>query len=122
MRKGKKITGGRYHKPRKKKFFEKTRQERTVFVGETRKKKIRERGGSVRTTLALENHANVKTAKGVKRVEITNVLDTPQNTFLARQNRIAKSVIIETPLGKARITNRPSREGSVNAVLIEEKE
>ena len=55
-----------------------------------------------------------------KKVEIKNVIETPQNRFLSRQNRLAKGVIIETSAGKARITNRPSREGCVNAVLIKD--
>ena len=32
-----------------------------------------------------------------------------------------KGAIIETSAGKARITNRPSQEGQINAVLIEVK-
>ena len=37
----------------------------------------------------------------------------------ARQNVLIKSAIIDTDIGKAKITNRPSQEGSVEAVLIE---
>ena len=54
----------------------------------------------------------------MKKAEIKNVAETPQNRFLARQNRIMKGVLIETTLGKARITNRPTREGHINAVLL----
>ena len=55
------------------------------------------------------------------RVKGKMLIETPQNRFLARQNRLLKSAIIETPLGKARITNRPSQEGQVNAVLLEDQ-
>lgn len=119
MNKGRKITGGKYHADRKKKHYEKTGQEKQVFLEETKKKTIRGMGGNVRTILARENSANIATPKGIKRAEITNVLETPQNTFLARQNRLAKGVIIETSLGKARVTNRPTKEGNVNAILLE---
>jgi small subunit ribosomal protein S8e len=58
-------------------------------------------------------------AKGKsKKVSIKNVLETPANTFLARQNILIKGAIIETELGKAKITNRPSQEGNVQAILI----
>ena len=78
-------------------------------------------GGKRKTILLKTEEANISNGKEIKKVEIKNVLETPQNKFLARQNRLMKGVIIETSLGKARITNRPSREGSVNAVLVEEK-
>ena len=52
-------------------------------------------------------------------VEIKNVLETPSNRFLARQNIITKGTILETELGKVRVTNRPSQEGVINGILIE---
>jgi len=121
MRKGRKITGGKYHKQRKKKLYEKQNQERVVTLGETKRKQIRVRGGSIKTVLLKTSVANVLIGKKVQKAEIINVEETPQNTFLARQNRLLKGAIILTSLGKARITNRPSQEGYVNAVLIEEK-
>ena len=74
----------------------------------------------MKTTLLSTNEANVFVDGKIKKAEIKNVLETPQNFFLARQNKLAKGAIIETSLGKARITNRPSQEGMVNAVLINE--
>ena len=77
----------------------------------------------LRLFLLTSNIANVyikKTGKS-KKSKITNVLETPSNKFLARQNIIVKGAIIETDSGKARVTNRPSQEGSIQAVLLEEK-
>ncbi len=73
----------------------------------------------MKTVLLNADNCNLKTSKGIKKVKIKNVLETPQNPFLARQNRLMKGAIIETSEGKARITNRPTQEGCVNAVLIE---
>ena len=122
MRTGKKITGGIYHKQRKKKKHELPGQPRVVKLGEEKKKEIRGRGGNVRVVLLSTNIANVYNRKTGKceKVKIKNVLETPPNRFLARQNVLVKSGIIETEKGKAKITNRPSQEGCVNAVLIEE--
>ncbi len=116
---GRKITGGKYHRQRKKKLYEKKNQERIVVLGETKRKQIRVRGGRIKTILLKTNMANILVKGKAQKSEIKNVVETPQNKFLARQNRLVKSAIIETSLGKAKITNRPSQEGQVNAILIE---
>ena len=121
MNKGKKITGGRYHKLRKKKKYELSRQTRVVKLGKEKKKKIRGMGGSIKTVLLSADSVNIlnrKTGK-IKKVKIKNVLETPSNRFLARQNIITKGSVIETELGKAKVTNRPSQEPCVNAILLE---
>ena len=121
MKIGRKISGGKYHRIRKKRLHDLTRQERQVTLKETKRKKLRTRGGNNITVLLNANIANVLNPKTKKtqKAEIKNVLETPQNVFLSRQNRLMKSAIVETTLGKARITNRPSQEGHVNAILIE---
>lgn len=118
MNKGRKISGAKYHRNRKSRHYEKRGQERHVTLGETKSKVIRQRGGNKVHILLNSNQVNVVIGKQVKKTTITNVAETPQNKFLARQNRLMKGSIIETPLGKARISNRPSREGMINAVLI----
>jgi small subunit ribosomal protein S8e len=119
---GRKITGGKYKKFSKKKKYALSGIVRKVKLGEVKQKVIRGMGGNKRNVLLSANYVNVfipKTKKSQK-VKIKNVLETPSNKFLARQNILIKSAIIETEIGKARITNRPSQEGMVQAVLIEE--
>src|SRR3989338_11319529 len=118
MNLGRKITGGKYHKFRKRKLHKKHNQERAVTLGETKRKKIRVIGGRIKITLLKTNEVNILVKGKLQKAQIKNVLETPQNRFLARQNRLIKSAIIETSLGKAKISNRPSQEGQVNAVLI----
>ena len=117
---GRKITGGKYKILRKSKKYELSGNVRKVKLGKTKQKIMRGLGGNLKTVLLSSNYANVldPTTKKTKKVMIKNVLETPANRFLARQNILNKSAIIETELGKARITNRPSQEGSVNAILI----
>jgi len=120
MRMGKKITGGRYKKFRKKKLYETKRPQRFVLLGQEKKKRIKTRNGKVKVVLLKSNKANVidpKTHKA-KVVTIKNVLEVPSNRFLARKNVIVKGAIIDTELGKARVTSRPGQEGQINAVLI----
>ena len=118
---GRKITGGKYHKFRKKKKYSLSGIEGKVKLRETKQKKVRTRGGHKKTIILSTNFVNVldpKTKKA-RKVKIKNVLETHANRFLARQNILVKSAIIDTELGKAKITNRPSHDGQVEAVLIE---
>ena len=121
MKTGRKITGGRYHPLRKKKKYERSRNARLVKLGNIQKKQLRIRSGDRKTVLLSCDVANVQVGKKCKKIKIKNVLETPSNKFLARQNIITKGSIIETELGKAKVTNRPSQEGQINAVLLEEK-
>jgi len=121
MNHGRKITGGKYHANRKKKLYERKRQDMHVVMDrETRIKTLRVRGGNNKTVILKTNVVNLMVNGKAKKAEITNVEATPQNMFLARQNRLMKGSIIETSAGKARITNRPSQEGMVNAILIKQ--
>ena len=123
MRKGRKISGGKYKRQRKKKLYEKINQARIVKLGETKKKTLRIRSGKIKTVLLSSNIANLidKKTRKSKKVKIKNVIETPANRFLARQNVLIKGAIIETDAGRAKITNRPSQEGCVQCILIEEK-
>jgi len=119
MKKGRKISGGKYTKRRKKKFYEIIGQKRVVKLTDKNKKRSKRiKGGNLKTFLLGVKFVNVQEkGKKAKKVEIKNVLETPSNRFLARQNVITKGTIVETDLGKVRITNRPSQEGILNGVL-----
>jgi len=119
MKKGRKISGGKYKKARKKKLYEKQGQPRVVRLGEKKVKFIKTMGGHKKLVSLSHNFANVMHNKKAKKAKIKNVIETPSNRFLARQNILVKGAIIETDLGRARITNRPSQEGMVQAVLLE---
>ena len=120
MNKGRKISGGKYIANKKKKFYEVAGQRRIVKLGEEKRKSKRTKGGNIKTFLLGAKHINVLTkASKQKRAEIKNVLETPSNRFLARQNVITKGAILETDLGKVKVTNRPSQEGVINGILIE---
>jgi len=121
MRYGRKITGGKYRKKSKKKKHSLPGIENKVKLRDTKRKKIRLRGGKKKSIILSTNEALVSNPKTHKtsKVKIKTVVQTPSNNFLARQNILVKSAIIDTDLGKAKITNRPSRDGNVQAVLLE---
>jgi len=119
MKSGRKISGGRYKKPKKRKLTGRQGQTRIVKIGDKKTKLLKGRGNTTKLVSFLDNIANVIVKGKAKKSAIKNVLETPSNVFLARQNILVKGAIIETELGKAKITNRPSQEGNVQAKLIE---
>jgi len=118
MNKGKKVSGGRYIRSRKKKLYELAGQKRTVKLGAEKRKSKRTRGANRKVFLLGAKFVNINDKGKAKKLEIKNVLETPSNRFLARQNIITKGTIIETEAGKIKVTNRPTQEGVINGILI----
>ena len=119
MKAGKKLTGGKYVKQRKKKKYERTGQKRNVKLGEEKRKKVRTAGGGKKVFLLRGNTINVQIKDKKQKLVIKNVLETPSNRFLARQNIITKGTIVQTDAGKVKVTNRPTQEANINGILIE---
>jgi len=114
-----KISGGRYKKARKKKLSDVAGMPRKTVLGAFKKKNIRTRGGKAKPVLISADKASVldSKTKKAKVCKINAVLEVPSNRLL--RNVLMKGVVIQTELGKARITNRPSQDGFVHAVLIQ---
>mgnify|MGYP001605272496 CR=1 FL=1 len=119
LKKGRKKSGGKYIKRRKKKLYERAGQKRVIKLGNEKRKAKRTRGGNKKTFLLKSKFVNVIKDNKSIRAEIKNVVETPSNKFLARQNIITKGTIVETNMGKVRITNRPSQEGVLNGIFVE---
>lgn len=118
MKLGKKISGGKYINARKKKSREIAGQRRTLKLGGNKIKDKRVRGGHKKIFLLKTDFVSIQDKGKSRKLEIKNVLETPSNRFLARQNVITKGTIVETPEGKVKITNRPSQEGVLNGILV----
>lgn len=119
MKLGRKKSGGKYKRPNQTKLHARSGIVRVVKLADEKRKTLRGRGGSEKIVSLSGNKANLVVKGKAKKVTIKNVLETPANRFLARQNVLVKGAIIETDAGKARITNRPSQEGMIQAVLID---
>jgi small subunit ribosomal protein S8e len=112
-----KISGGKYKKARKTKKYERAGQTVYTSLGKERRKQLRVLGGGMKSVLLSSDKANVRDKNGkVKSVKIKSVIQVPANRYL--KGILFKGSIIDTELGKARITSRPSQDGVVNAVLI----
>lgn len=113
-------TGRRIRYGRGKKKFEIGREAHLTTIGETNLKKIRTRGNNIKIRAKTANVVYVvdpKTNKTIK-TEITSVVKNSANIHYVRRNIMNKGAIIETKLGKAKITSRPGQNGNINAVLI----
>ncbi|MBW2990035.1 30S ribosomal protein S8e [Candidatus Woesearchaeota archaeon] len=112
--------GSRYKKYRNYKKHELGRVPSLTGLGRKRLQSIRILGGERKLRLLSEEFVNVSDAKNrkVKKVKIKNTIENPANRHFVRRNIMTKGTIIETEIGKARITSRPGQDGVVNAVLI----
>jgi len=118
-----KITGGLKGKHRDKRKFELgSPPTETKVSSEQEIKKDRVMGGNYKIRVKYATFANVydPQSKTSKKVKILSVLETPANREYARRGIIVKGAIIQTELGKAKVTSRPGQDGTVNAVLIKE--
>lgn len=115
-----KPTGARYKDAFKKKYSDLGRDPTFTKLEPLRKKKIRVRGNNFKIRLWSTDVANVLDQKTKKHqvVKIKTVVGNPANRHFIRRNIITKGAILETELGKARVTSRPGQDGIVNAVLI----
>jgi small subunit ribosomal protein S8e len=108
----------------KKKFRDKRRSESGGFFAKTtlsetdHLKSVRGRGSNKKNKLQYAANVNLLTPSGYKKVKITDILESPDNRNFSRLRIMTKGSIISTEAGKAIITNRPGKEGSVNARLI----
>jgi small subunit ribosomal protein S8e len=100
-------------------FFARGKYEKEA--GEERREERRTKGGSTKVSGKVLLFASVTTPQGTKKARITAVVDNPSNRHYARENILTRGAVIDTELGRARITSRPGQEGAVNAVLLKEQ-
>ena len=115
-----KVSGGRIRLHRKKRPFEIGREKQFTIISEPKCSKKRTRGNNSKLRLLGIEMANVidRKSKKTKRVKVLTVVENSANPFYVRRNIINKGAIIETEIGKAKVTSRPGQDGVVNAILI----
>lgn len=115
-----KITGGRYRAPPKKAANAGSLPMNTK-LGEKKLKQKRIMGGHLKSVFLTINKVNVldKKTKKSQLTDISAVLENAANRNFIRRGILTKGAVVNTPIGKARITSRPGQVGTLNAVLIE---
>lgn len=115
-----KVSGGRYHHFRTKKKYELAGFPALTKLGKERKTVAsRVMSGNKKHVVLVVNKINVADKKGkTAAVDILNVVGNPANPQLVIRNIITKGAIVETALGKVRVTSRPGQEGSLSGVIV----
>ncbi len=117
-----KPSGGLKRPYRKKRLCEKGSQPVLSKLGKERRLRIdRVMGAAIKQRVLQETVANVYDSKSKKytTAKIKTVSNNPANRYFTRANIITKGAILDTELGKAKVTNRPGQEGTINAVLLQ---
>ena len=116
----KKRTGGRRRATRKKRKHELGSAPTETQVGDHKLKIVETHGGNTKVRSIETDVASVATDDGVESAAIEDVVENASNPNYVRRNIITKGAIVETDLGRARVTSRPGQDGQVNAVLLDE--
>ncbi len=90
----------------------------TNLADQSKSKRVRTRGGNVRDKMQYAAYANLLSGKAYKKVKIKAIMESKDNRNFARLNIITKGTVIDTEDGKAMVTNRPGKEGFINAVKL----
>lgn len=121
LRSKKKPSGGKLVKGRKKKLYELGRDPTLTKLGEVTKRVLRIRSGVKKEVLLTANIVNVFDGKTHKKVKIKTVLANPANRHYVGRNILTKGTVVDTELGKVRITSRPGQEGTLSGVIVKEE-
>jgi small subunit ribosomal protein S8e len=112
-------TGGRRRKFRDKKLAHMGGVfSATKVADKPLKVNVRGRGGSLGIKLKKASTINVVMKDGkMKQVQIKRVLESHNPEFV-RMNIISKGAVVETEVGKVKVTNRVGQDGVVNGIVV----
>lgn len=113
-----KTSGGRYNQSRTKKKFELAGFPANTKLGVRKMRTTRVLGGNIKNSLLTAKEINVSNKGKIVKAEVLNVVENPANQNLVGRNILTKGAVVETKLGKVRITSRPGQEGIINGVLV----
>lgn len=120
LRSKRKISGSVYKTFRKKKLTELAGDPAFTKLAPKKRQSDRVIGGNRKLKLLSCDIANLydPKSKSYQQAKIKTISDNPANRNFIRRNIMTKGAVIETDLGKAKITSRPGQHGVVNAVLV----
>ncbi|MBD3209583.1 30S ribosomal protein S8e [Candidatus Woesearchaeota archaeon] len=115
-----KPSGARYKVPPTKRLHQRGSTPARTSIGGRRVVLKRVAGGRHKNRLLAGERVNVLDAAKKKHsvAKIKRVADNPANRHFVRRNIITKGAVVETDLGRVKITNRPGQEGSLQGILV----
>jgi len=112
-------TGGRRRKSRDKKLAHTGGSFTATKVADKDDRvKTRKRGSRAGLKLKKAASVSVVTKEGAKKAKIVKVIES-HNPEYVRMNIITKGAVLETDIGKVRVTNRVGQDGVINGVLVQ---
>jgi small subunit ribosomal protein S8e len=120
----KKLSGGLIRQAAAKKKRDLGRYPAETHIGTRKLKNIRTRGGNSKYRVLADEFVNVldQTSGISQKSKILNVLENRANREYTRRRIITKGCVLDTELGKVRVTSRPGQHGIISGVLIEKKD
>ena len=118
-----KSTGGRLKHARGKRRTEISSENQFAYLGEEdQRKNYRKTAGSQTVRLLSVHEINVNDPKEGKTVRstINTVLENDADPNYVRRNIVTKGAIVDTDIGRVRVTSRPGMHGVVSGVLLED--
>jgi small subunit ribosomal protein S8e len=115
-----KFTGKKLRHVHKKRKKDIERPPIETEIGKERKKKQRTWGGNHKLKLYSSSQINV-TDPTTNKTQKTKIVDFEENKAskdLNRRHILTKGAIVQTELGKVKITSRPGQHGVLNGILI----
>ncbi|MDO8554622.1 MAG: 30S ribosomal protein S8e [Candidatus Micrarchaeota archaeon] len=124
-----------YHKPQTKKVSSgtggakrKNKDKKLIHMGgvftATKVSKVEDKrekrtvGGKIKIKLKKAVFVNTRTKDGkMAKVKIIGVVESHNSEFV-RQNIITKGAVLNTDIGKVKVTNRVGQDGSINGVAV----
>ncbi len=121
LRSNRKVTGGRYKRPKVRRMSRLGRLPVFTKVGAFKSKTLRVIGGNTKDKLLSADKVNVfdKSTGKHKVVTVKNIVENPANRHYVRRNILTKGSVVETEIGKAQITSRPGQNAFLDGVLLE---
>ena len=115
-------TGKKYKYFSKKRKRELERPSIETQIGTEKKKKQRTLGGNYKLKLFSSTFINVTdlSTNKTSKVKILRFESNEASKDLNRRHILTKGAIVETELGKAKISSRPGQHGLLNGILISE--
>ena len=115
-----KPSGGRLILARKKLRFEVAPEDAETKLGEHSQKLIRTRGAHQKVKVLATNFINVTDSKSgkTKKAAIKTVTENTANIHYVRRNILTKGAVVDTDLGKVKITSRPGQSGTLSGILV----
>lgn len=119
---GRTSTGGKIVVARKKRKYELGSLPLLTKIGKEKRIVNRTKGGGEKVKAVSVEFVNVFEEKNnsVKKSKILHILENPANPNYVRRGILTKGTIVNTEMGRVKITSRPSQVGSVSGILVAE--